>query len=183
MNQSVWKKISQIITVLIVLFWGYITYRVGDYKLLLIAFIFLVVLMIIRKPNLFFVSLPILFIIILFSSTIDAWSSLKENNLSLAQDPVRLLRKMLTPGTGTEALPPEIQHLHTLLERNEIPDYRLSPKLTENPLFFQRAIESSWPVRLTEESKYLFGFIDEFSNYPNCKPINEIMDIQLGYCP
>lgn len=83
--------------------------------------------------------------------------------------------------TGGRALPIKIQAMKTIALRQNLPNVRLDNQLYENPLIHQRALEYLYPLRIDQNSTYLFTDQRNFKN-KECKLIDKETDIELFQC-
>ncbi|MCJ7702124.1 MAG: hypothetical protein MUO62_11105 [Anaerolineales bacterium] len=122
-------------------------------------------------------------IIILFKTpTIEAWTKLIQANISTAQHLKLSLSHIFSPNSGQEVLPVQVQQLLSLLQTHQISSYQLSNQLMQNPLIFQRTIESAWPTKMEGKSSYLLISFEEIKNYASCVQIDQREDVALVYC-
>lgn len=139
-------------------------------------------LLVIRRPNLMLIALPVLFVLLLNSQSLNAWVSLREAKSTLSSDPKQALTNLFTPSSGMEVLPREALQVRSLIDAYELTSYRLSEEMTQDQEVMQRVIESTWPVTVSQDSPYLFGFVGDMANHPDCQLLEQRQDIELGYC-
>jgi hypothetical protein len=83
--------------------------------------------------------------------------------------------------TGGRALPIKIQAMKIIASRQNLPNVKLDNQLYENPLIQQRALEYLYPLRIDQNSTYLFTDQRNFKN-KRCKLIDKETDIELFQC-
>ena len=83
--------------------------------------------------------------------------------------------------TGGRALPIKIQAMKTIALRQNLPNVKLDNQLYENPLIQQRAVEYLYPLRIDQNSTYLFTDQSNFNN-KRCKWVDKEADIELFQC-
>jgi len=69
--------------------------------------------------------------------------------------------------------------IRKLSKKNNIKNFQLSEKL-QKPFFYSRIIETSYPIRLDQNSKYYFAFKSEFVK--KCLLIENSGEINLYEC-
>ena len=72
-----------------------------------------------------------------------------------------------------------VLNIRQLSKKNNIKNFQLSENLLE-PFFYSRIIESSYPIRLDQNSKYYFAFKSEFVE--KCLLIENSGEISLYEC-
>lgn len=122
-------------------------------------------------------------IIILFKTpTIEAWTNLIQANISTVQHLKLSPSNIFSPNSGQEVLPVQVQQMLSLLQTHQIGSYQLSNQLMQNPLIFQRTIESAWPIKMEGKSSHFLIAIEEIKNYASCVQIDQREDVALVYC-
>ena len=75
----------------------------------------------------------------------------------------------------------EILESRDLIKKNKVTNFNLSESLKKDTYFYQRSIEFNYPVRLNENSEFIFFLINE--NLPNnCSQIQEGSYLKLAEC-
>jgi hypothetical protein len=97
------------------------------------------------------------------------------------QDFVQIKQDLNKPNSGLEVLPSQVQQINSILKNNNIQNYRLSKKLSDD-LILQRTIESVWPIKLEIDSPYLFYLFGEPDIDPACNEIERSEDVILAFC-
>jgi len=86
----------------------------------------------------------------------------------------------------SQYLPREVKDIKDLIATHQIPDFKLIGRLQEDPLIYQRTIEVNWPVKLENESNYLFYLADEevmLDMNKSCQKIDQRGEVILVFCP
>jgi hypothetical protein len=89
--------------------------------------------------------------------------------------------RTLLPGTEKDVLPVVARQALTLLEERNLAEYRLSEKITADPLFLQRIIEGSWPRKLRETSAWLVALKAE-PLPAGCRAERSLDEVTLARC-
>ena len=82
--------------------------------------------------------------------------------------------------TGGRALPIKVQSMKIIASRQNLPNVKLD-QFYENPEIHQRALEYLYPLRIDQNSTYLFTDQRNFKN-KRCKLIDKETDIELFQC-
>lgn len=174
---------GQILQTILLSVWVLFQYRQGNelYALFMIPFFFVLSIPRLKAFTLIFASV---FVIILFKTPVlETWIEIRETNLGAFHSFKPSIFKVLTPNSGRDVLPMNVQKMLLLLEENNITKYRLSNKFEQNPLIHQRIVESAWPVKKDATSPYLLCSIEEFRNMTACIEVARKEDVLLVYCP
>ncbi|MBW8010312.1 MAG: hypothetical protein FVQ83_03585 [Chloroflexi bacterium] len=162
-------------------FWGLSQFFLGN-KYFVIFIVFFLLTLIISRP------LPsrivtLLFLVIVFFATpaIDTLMEVKQSDLNTINDPGGALSNILSPDTGREVLPSQVQQMLKLLHRNNISNYQLSNQYEEG-LGIQRIIEGIWPIKIEPISSYFIISHNEIDDFSSCERIDETKDVVLVYC-
>ena len=59
------------------------------------------------------------------------------------------------------AVSKEIVELNNIIKENKLPYFNLSNNLKKDTYFYQRSIEFNYPVRIKEDSKFIFFEVNE----------------------
>jgi hypothetical protein len=70
-------------------------------------------------------------------------------------------------------------NIKRLSKKNNIKNFQLSEKL-QSPFFYSRIIESSYPIKVNQNSKYYFAFKNEIVK--NCLLLENFGEINLYEC-
>ena len=139
-------------------------------------------LLVIRRTNLILIMIPVLIVLVFSSDSVNALINLRTTTKSLKKDTDRKISTLFTPRSGLQVLPRQATQVNDLIEEFKIPSYRLTSEILQDQKVMQRVIESTWPVTLSDNSPYLFGFTGEITKFPNCTVLKSEQDIDLGYC-
>jgi len=159
--------------------------------LALLGFAALIWLLLFREKSLVGLLL-ILSISVLFSQKLYQNHQLIQNNLAFFYENKRkVLEEVLKMNSGLDVLPSqylprEVKDIKDLIANHQIPDFKLSGRLQEDPLIYQRTIEVNWPVKLESESNYLFYLADEevmLDMNKSCQKIDQRGEVILVFCP
>ena len=86
-----------------------------------------------------------------------------------------------TKDSGARTLPIQIQAMKKVVLRQSLSEVRLDSHLYENTLINQRAVEYLYPIRINQESSYIFtdqaSLVDQ-----RCKLVDREDDIELFQC-
>jgi hypothetical protein len=85
--------------------------------------------------------------------------------------PIRMgdIRQAFDAGYGVQALPAVVAEMKALAERHSVVQFSLDPKLRDNVLVLQRAVEFLYPVRMDQSAKLVMAPADAV--LPGCRPI------------
>ena len=79
------------------------------------------------------------------------------------------------------ALSPQVIESNNILKRHQVTDFNLSKNLVKDTYFYQRSIEFNFPIRLNQNSKFTFYYIEE-AIPNNCQIIDAGEYLQLTKC-
>lgn len=183
-NHRIPKKINWTWTIVLILvcLLALVNFILGYRFYAVLMLLFCLSLLIVRRPNLMLIALPVLLVLLFNSQSLNAWVSLREANSTLSSEPKQEITDLFTPSSGMEVLPKEALQVQSLIDAYELTSYRLSEEMTQDQEVMQRVIESTWPVTVSQDSPYLFGFVGDMANHPDCELLEQHQDIELGYC-
>lgn len=79
------------------------------------------------------------------------------------------------------ALSPQVIESNTILKKQEANNFNLSERLIKDTYFYQRSIEFNYPIRMNNNSKFIFYSLEE--EIPNnCKIIEIGKYLQFAQC-
>jgi hypothetical protein len=123
-------------------------------------------------------------VIVLFKTPVlDTWIEIREANLLAFQSFKPSIARLFTPNSGRDALPKHVQQMLSLIEENNIPDYRLSDSYEQNQEINQRIVESAWPLKKEASSQYILLPVEEIKALIGCIETGKRKDVALVYCP
>lgn len=161
-------------------------YLLGDESyLMLLAFMFFALSILkyrFRAQNFVFLSILLIAVSLIFTSSISTVVLLIQSNIKFIQDSNVTLTNIFTDGTGQEVLPSRVRQMLSMLSANNIPSYQLSNQLSQNEEIRQRIIEAAWPIKLENDSPYLFIYSNEVEDNTRCNFIDKRKDLELVYC-
>lgn len=178
-HAKLWKSFAILILVAI---WTFINFRLKIFFPIILLTVFCLILWFNTRPNTLVVAIPIFFVIVVFTQSILAWNNIKITNLRLANNFRSSITNLMTPGSGTEILPEPVLQIHELMDSYNITSYRLTEKISEDALVYQRTIDSTWPKTENPDAAYIFGFIGDIAHYGGCSIIEKRQDVELGIC-
>ena len=79
------------------------------------------------------------------------------------------------------ALSPQVIESNNIIKKNQLTDFNLSDDLVKDTYFYQRSIEFNYPIRLNQNSKFIFYFIEE-KILDSCQVIDVGKYLQLAKC-
>lgn len=79
------------------------------------------------------------------------------------------------------ALSPQVIESNNIIKKHQLKDFNLSDELVKDTYFYQRSIEFNYPIRLNQNSKFIFFFIKE-KILDNCQVIDVGKYLQLAKC-
>lgn len=147
-----------------------------DALLLLAFFIFL---RLVRPRHLAQITVPILFVVLLFTPALQTLVAVGQSNLSISQHFDAKLHEILTRNSGEEALPFEVQQMLYLLRARHLKSYRVSPQIWQD--FEQRVVEGLWPARLDLSSPNMFR-LNTDTSLASCSAVRERGNVVLEHC-
>ena len=134
-----------------------------------------------RPVNLILVWEACLILIFFATPSAITWVGLIFSSKHAVQNFAQVQSNLETPNTGRQVLPTAVQQISVLLQAQQLSNYQLSPRLQE-PQFFQRIIEATWPIKLERQSDYYLYFRDEPQAETPCREIDRSEEIVLVYC-
>jgi len=157
------------------LFWGNKVYGI-----FIIAFF--IILLVFRPPSFSIIAASALVIVFFTTPTIESLTELRNSNLNTISHPKQPLVNILSPNSGQEVLPLEVQEMLALLQTHNITSYRISEQMEQNLLIDQRIREAAWPIQFDTSSSYLFVSPHDLIIIPNCVVMDQREDVVLEYC-
>jgi hypothetical protein len=162
--------------------WALLQFQVGN-KLYTISLVLLYIIFSIPRLRSFtLIAAYVLFLLTLKTPLLETMIEIKTINLDVFQSYKSAINNSFTPDSGREVLPGAVQQMLKLIETNSLPDYRLSSKLSNDPLIQQRIAESAWPIKMEPTSDYVFLLTTETME-KTCSEIDRKGNITLAYCP
>ena len=171
------------IQLILLSFWAIFQYVQGNKLYAVFIVLFFIVLVISRSSNFTIISASVLIIIMFKSPILETWVEIKQINLETFQPLRTSLNKLFAPNSGREALPNDVQQMLILIQENNLPSYRLSASFQNDELIKQRIVESAWPVKNEQSSKYLLSPVDEAEDIPACNEFDRTENVVLVHCP
>ncbi len=94
------------------------------------------------------------------------------------------LRVVLQPGSGQEALSPEVRRAIAMLRRHGATRYQLSElgRTPDSREFFERVVEGGYPMRLAPSAPFVLAR-DAVGVPPGCAEIERDERVSLARCP
>lgn len=181
-NRFIKENLTSSLLVIIILLWLIPSLLQKDFVLLIPLFFFLLISMILRKPSKLILVLTILISIIFFNPSPNAYIHMITSTLNTVQHPKKPFRLIAEPNSGKEVLPHQVLKMLDMIEDKEIDDFQLSSKFEGDILIKQRIVESAWPIKLENESNYLFTYEEELEDYSGCSIIDQRESIYLVNC-
>lgn len=126
--------------------------------------------------------LLIVFFIFFSSAIINTIGQRFRTVYYIAKDMRSFYLHLAIPHAGEQVLPSAVQEMLALLRAHQLNSYRLSEKITKDPLINQRIVESAWPRRMSAESKFKFVFLTELDHSSPCREIDRRKEIALVFC-
>ena len=149
----------------------------------LIPVVFLLIgFMILRKPSKLILLLTLIITIFFFNQSPFAYEHMITSTLKTASHPKQPLRLIVEPNSGKHVLPHQVLKMLDMIDENEIANYQLSSTFEQDILLYQRIVESSWPIKLEEDSIYVFIYEDELIDFSDCSIIDQREGIYLVNC-
>ena len=176
-------KINQILKLFIVLVFAISEwiFKHQFYSIIIIG-VFLVFLLL-KKRSPYNILVPIILIVIALNSmAVDGLIFLRQTNVNVVKHPEVNLINLLQPNSGLEVLPESVQFMLYMLQNKKIDNFYLSPDILNNEEIKQRIVEAAWPIKMEENSLYIFTSVKETDLYNNCSFIDNSKDITLVYC-
>jgi hypothetical protein len=171
------EKSKKIVYIFVLCLWLLFQYFLGNKFYAIFIFVFFLIGL--RQPYFMLVITATLIIVLFNTPILPTWMQLRQSNIIAISYIKEPLYKVLTPNSGQEVLPLEVQQMLDLLMARQLIDYQLSEELYSDPLIRQRIVEAAWPIKLTKTSPYVFRRVGtEFT----CKKIDIREDIELVYC-
>jgi hypothetical protein len=179
MQPQSWRVI---VALLFSILWTIIQYSSGNGWEGIYLVLFVLAMLFFRPVAPLLLAIFIAIVLLFLAPTADTLFQMKSVYLKAAKDPARTINEIVRPGSGQQVLPDPVLQMLELIKKHELQKYSLSKKLTQNNLFFQRIIESAWPVKLRSKSGYQFRLNSEKSANEKCKVLDRQKDISLDYC-
>gem|GEM_PF-1333007 len=170
----------------LLLIWAPLQYTFSNRVYALYIIIFFILLRRVRNVYLPLIVASIFFILVFNTYTIDTWADVKNYNTTTAKNRKMTLQTILTPRSGLEVIPDESRQMLSLIQKYNLPHYRISPVLRKDELVFQRIYETAWPVKMKDSSPYLFVCPDELQEnkkFETCSIVEKKEKIALVYLP
>jgi len=79
------------------------------------------------------------------------------------------------------ALSSQVIESNNIIKKHKLADFNLSNDLVKDTYFYQRSIEFNYPIRLNQNSKFIFYFVEE-AIPDNCQIIDVGEYLQLTKC-
>lgn len=176
------RRIWLLVVFILLIVWAVIMFSHGHraYSIFIIAF-FLISLLL-PKPSFALVLVSVISYIFLSSVSLPALAEIRSTINKAVEHPKEPLENLFTPRTGLNVLPEQVQQMLGLIDDHNITSYRLSPLVSEDYHTVQRIVESAWPIRMDEESPYIFTAPDEIQDYSNCDLVDQSEDVALVNC-
>ena len=176
------RRIWLLVVFILLIAWAFINFTHGQraYSIFIIAF-FLISLLL-PKPSFTLVLVSVITYVFFSSVSITAFSQIKSTIIASIEHPKEPLENLFTPHTGLDVLPEQVQQMLGLIDDHNLTSYRLSPMVSEDYHTVQRIVESAWPIRMDEESPYIFTDPDEIQEYSACELVDQAEDVTLVNC-
>lgn len=171
------------IVFLVVLAWCGLNFIKGHpfFAAMTLVFFFLSILL--PKPSIVLVLVLAAFYIVRYSPSIMAIRAMQRvTNLAFSQ-PEQSLRDLFSPNSGLYVLPDQVELLQSIVVRYKLPDFRISADFQADYHKMQRIVESAWPVRISENSEFVFITPGESSNFTTCEVLEPGDEVILVQCP
>lgn len=163
--------------------WALFQYTQGN-ELYAACIVLLFVVLSIPRLQSFMILGTFVVVIVLFKTPVlDTWIEIREINLQAFQSFKPSIARLLIPNSGRDALPKHVLQMLSLIEENDIPDYRLSDSYEQNPEINQRIVESAWPVKKEVSSEHLLLTVEDAKTLMGCIEVGKRKDVALVYCP
>lgn len=157
------------------LFWG-------DKLLGIFIIAFFIIFLVFHPPSFAIIAASAMVIALFTTPTIDSLTALKHFNLNTISHPKQPLVNILSPNSGLEVLPIEVQEMLALLHTHNVVNYRISEQMGHDLLIYQRIREAAWPIPYDTSSSFLFLSPKDPIINPNCSVIDQREDVVLEYC-
>lgn len=176
------EKRTLLLNIFLLFFWAFFQYKMGFrfFGLFIILFVFF--LLFVEQKNSILLIIPVLVILIFGTHILDTLTDLRKTDAIVVQYHGETLKKVFTPNSGLEVLPAKVQDMLSLLNENNVNSYQLSAQITNENETYQRIIESAWPRKLSNTSKYILIAPDEIKQYSSCNVIDQREGVSLVYC-
>tara|TARA_B100000029_G_C17034408_1_gene763473 strand:+ start:56 stop:430 length:375 start_codon:yes stop_codon:yes gene_type:complete len=93
-----------------------------------------------------------------------------------------ILKNPFNKNSGIEyALTSEVIETNLLLKKAKANNFNLSNEIKKNTYLYQRTIESNYPLRIFDKSKFVFFYISE-TNPSGCKIVETGEHLKLLQC-
>lgn len=163
--------------------WSLFQYIRGNELYAICVFLLFIVLSIPRLRSFALIGAFVLVIILFKTPILDTWTEIRKTNLLTFQSFKPSIARIFSPNSGRDTLPGDVQQMLSLLQENNITEYRLAISFEKDPLTHQRIIESAWPVKLEARSIYVLLPTSEIANLSDCIEIDRRKDVALVSCP
>lgn len=163
--------------------WSLFQYTRGNELYAISIFLLFIVLAIPRLRSFALISAFVLVIILFKTPILDTWIEIRETNLLTFQSFKPSIARLFTPNSGRDTLPHDVQQMLSLLQENNITEYRLEISFEQDPLTYQRIVESAWPARQEAKSIHVLLPTSEITKLNNCVELDRRKDVALVSCP
>lgn len=163
--------------------WSLFQYSRGNELYAICISLLFIILSIPRLRSFALVSAFVLVIIFYKTPILDAWIEIRDTNLLTFQSFKPSIARLFTPNSGRDTLPDDVQQMLSLIQENNITEYRLAISFEQDPLTYQRIIKSAWPVKLESKSIYVLLPTSEIANLSGCIEVDRRKDVALVSCP
>jgi len=178
------RRILLIISSLLVAGWAVVNYTHDHRFYAAFIIVFFLVSLLLPKPSFTLVVVSVIAYILLSSVSIPALSQVRKTVIEASTHPKAPITNLMSPHTGLEVLPEQVQQMLGLIEaHDEVINYRLSAGLSADYHIVQRITESAWPVRPTEDSRFVLIGLNELPDFVACLLIDQAKDVALVNCP
>lgn len=177
------QRLLYIVCFLLTAAWAVInfTHDHRTYAFFIVAFFLISILM--PKPSFTLVVASVMAYVLLSSVAIPALSQVRKTITEASTHPKAPINNLLTPHTGLEVLPEQVQQMLGLIEgHDEVTAYRLSPGLSEDYHIVQRITESAWPVRPVPDAPYVLISLAELPDFNTCMILDQTEEVALVDC-
>lgn len=145
--------------IILLFIWLLINYFLGNILYGIFVLLLFITCIKIKSAQCIF-RITIFIFVFLHLPVIETIHQIRNINLHAVQYPWQTLSFVLTPGSGQEVLPFEVQEMVSLIDKHQLPDYRLSKQLDKNLLIHQRMLEAAWPSKMDVSTSPLIHSLD-----------------------
>jgi phosphoglycerol transferase MdoB-like AlkP superfamily enzyme len=176
------RRIWLLVVFILLVGWAVINFSHGHraYSIFIIAFFLISFLL--PKPSFALVLISVISYMFLSSVSLPALAEIRTTINNSVEHPKEPLENLFTPHTGLDVLPVQVQQMLGLIDDHNLTSYRLSPMVSADYHTVQRIVESAWPIRMDEESPYIFTDPDEVQKYSACELVDQAEDVTLVNC-